>query len=118
MPALKVCDLVGENKPGEPSSNIRSRVVKARDVQLKRYKNKRVYCNSQMDTSDLKKYCQLDKQTKDLLNGAIERLGLSGRAYDRILKVGRTIADLENKENIEASHIAEAIGYRNLDRLV
>ncbi|MCB4791743.1 MAG: YifB family Mg chelatase-like AAA ATPase [Elusimicrobia bacterium] len=118
VPALKVCDLVGENKPGEPSSNIRSRVVKARDVQLKRYKNKRVYCNSQMDTSDLKKYCQLDKQTKDLLNGAIERLGLSGRAYDRILKVGRTIADLEGKENIEISHIAEAIGYRNLDRVI
>jgi magnesium chelatase family protein len=117
VPALKTTDLAQENKTSEHSLGIRERVINARAMQLDRLKSKKKHCNSQMDTNDIKKYCKLDKESKDLLLNAIERLNLSGRAYDRILKVSRTIADMESKGEIEASHVAEAIGYRNLDRV-
>ena len=76
-----------------------------------------VYCNAQMGVKQAKKFCALDQEGKNLVRSAIEKLGLSARAYDRILKVARTIADLDNSEKINSSHLAEAIQYRSLDRI-
>lgn len=102
---------------GEPSSAIRERVLKARQIQMERYKGvKGVYCNAQMTTSLLQKYVQLDEAALTLLRTAMKKFNLSARAYDRILKVSRTIADLEGAGQVQSHHIAEAIGYRNLDR--
>lgn len=104
-------------KPAEKSSSIRERVMRARDIQSSRFgESSGIYSNSQMTTKMLNNYCQLQDEGKELLKNAMERLGLSARAYDRILKVARTIADLEASENIENHHIAEAIQYRSLDR--
>jgi len=101
----------------ELSSTVRDRVVKARAIQAKRFENiKGVYSNSQMSSSMQRRYCQLDEAGGKLLKTAMELRGLSARAYDRILKVARTIADLDDSENINAEHISEAINYRNLDR--
>ena len=102
---------------GEPSSAIRERVLQARKIQEERYKSIRgIYCNAQMTTSLLQEYVQLDDAALNLLRTAMKKLNLSARAYDRILKVSRTIADLEGSERVETHHIAEAVGYRNLDR--
>ena len=102
---------------GESSATIRERVLKARQIQSERYKGvKGIHCNAQMTTSLLQKYVQLDDQALNILRTAMKKFNLSARAYDRILKVSRTIADLEGVENVQSSHIAEAIGYRNLDR--
>jgi magnesium chelatase family protein len=101
----------------EESSSIRKRVIVARNVQKNRFVNQtHIHCNAQMRTKDLKTYCGLSDASNTLLKNAMERLGLSARAYDRILKVARTVADLENSTNIETNHIAEAIQYRSLDR--
>ena len=106
-----------KTKPGETSKTIRDRVIVARNIQTFRFQTSEgIYSNSQMRTKDLRLHCQLDEISSSLLKTAMERLGLSARAYDRILKVGRTIADLENSKNIEQHHIAEAIQYRSLDR--
>jgi magnesium chelatase family protein len=108
---------LSKQQVSEHSEDIRERVIKARKIQSERYKNdKQIHCNAQMRTKDLKTYCELNETSNTLLKNAMERLGLSARAYDRILKVARTIADLENSENIETNHIAEAIQYRSLDR--
>jgi magnesium chelatase family protein len=102
---------------GEPSKVIRERVIKARIIQQARFANHdSVYSNSQMSRKDLEKYCSLSDEGRNLLKTAMEKLSLSARAYDRILKVSRTIADLESSENIEPQHLAEAIQYRSLDR--
>jgi magnesium chelatase family protein len=101
----------------EKSHSVRERVVKARQVQDKRYEaNDRVHCNAQMSSKQLREICKIDEAGTELLKTAMERLGLSARAYDRILKVARTIADLEASEKIENNHLAEAIQYRSLDR--
>ncbi len=101
----------------ESSNSVRERVINARKIQEKRFKNEEgIYCNAQMHTRLLHTYAQPDDSGLKLLKNAMERLLLSARAYDRILRVARTIADLEACENIQAAHIAEAIGYRNLDR--
>jgi magnesium chelatase family protein len=101
----------------ESSKDIRERVIKARQLQTERYKAADgIYCNAQMRTKDLRTYCSLDDASSSLLKTAMERLGLSARAYDRILKVARTIADLESSTAIKTNHIAEAIQYRSLDR--
>lgn len=101
----------------ESSSMVRERVVKARAVQAGRFASvKGIYCNAQMSSSMQRKYCQLDETGGKLLRTAMEMRGLSARAYDRIIKVARTIADLEGSENITAEHISEAINYRNLDK--
>lgn len=101
----------------ESSEIIRDRVIKARGVQTKRFLNQPdIYCNAQMKTKDLSLYCKLTESGVTLLKNAMERLGLSARAYDRILKVSRTIADLDSSLNIETQHLAEAIQYRSLDR--
>lgn len=101
---------------GEPSKVIRKRVIKARNIQRKRFENSSLHSNAQMSRKDLDKYCPLDKQGITLLKTAMEKLNLSARAYDRILKVSRTIADLEESDNIKPGHLAEAIQYRSLDR--
>ena len=102
---------------GESSATIRERVLKARQIQSERYKGvKGIYCNAQMTTSLLQKYVQLDETALNLLRTAMKKFNLSARAYDRILKVSRTIADLEGVAQVQSHHIAEAIGYRNLDR--
>jgi magnesium chelatase family protein len=101
----------------ESSKGIRDRVIAARLIQSNRFvDSENVHCNAQMRTKDLKTYCELNETGNTLLKNAMERLGLSARAYDRILKVARTIADLDNSKNIETNHIAEAIQYRSLDR--
>jgi magnesium chelatase family protein len=102
---------------GESSTAIRERVVASREIQEQRFLGmKGVYCNAQMSTRMVRQVCQLDNAGKQLLKGAISKLGLSARAYDRILKVSRTIADLDRSEHIKSNHIAEAIQYRSLDR--
>lgn len=100
----------------ESSAEIKKRVNKARDVQLQRFKNSGVYCNAKMNEKEFKEYCALDKASTDILEIAFKKLNLSARAYNRILKVARTIADLDGKENIEKQHILEAIQYRSLDK--
>lgn len=108
---------LSKERNAEKSADIRVRVVAAREIQKKRFENyKGIYSNSQMTTKMLQTFCELDETCKTLLKNAMERLGLSARAYDRILKVSRTIADLDNEENILPNHIAEAIQYRSLDR--
>ena len=103
--------------PGEPSSVIRERVIKARQIQEARFKDvKGVHCNAQMTERMIHQYSEPDAASMDMLRMAMERLKLSARAYSRILKVARTIADLDNAEKVQSQHIAEAIGYRNLDR--
>ena len=116
-------DDISKAPKGEPSSAIRERVLKARQIQSERYSSLpevagkgRVHCNAQMNTSLLQQYVQLDEHSLHLLRTAMQKFNLSARAYDRILKVSRTIADLEGSEQVRSHHIAEAIGYRNLDR--
>ncbi|MNE40302.1 Competence protein ComM [compost metagenome] len=98
------------------SDTIRERVIRARDIQTARFGETDVYCNAQMSHKHLQEYCALDMVSANLLKVAMKKLSLSARAYDRILKVARTIADLEGIENIKAEHIAEAIQFRSLDR--
>ncbi|MCD6112871.1 MAG: YifB family Mg chelatase-like AAA ATPase [Bacteroidales bacterium] len=101
----------------EKSEKIRERVIKARLIQTERFKNnKGIYCNAQMTTKLLKNICKIDEESMTILKNAMEKLGLSARAYDRILKVSRTIADLENSKDIKPEHLSEAIQYRSLDR--
>jgi magnesium chelatase family protein len=100
----------------EKSDKVRERVVSAREIQAKRFAGANMYCNAQMSSKQLKTYCQINDAGNQLLKTAMEKLNLSARAYDRILKVARTIADLDNSENIETQHLAEAINYRSLDR--
>ena len=103
--------------PGEPSSAIRERVIKARQIQEARLKDfKGIHCNAQMTERMLHQFAEPDSASMDMLRMAMEKLKLSARAYSRILKVARTIADLTGSEKVESMHIAEAIGYRNLDR--
>ena len=104
-------------KAGEPSEKIRERVIKARQIQEARFKDfKGIHCNAQMTERMLHQFAEPDAASMDMLRMAMERLKLSARAYSRILKVARTIADLDNSESVQSQHIAEAIGYRNLDR--
>lgn len=108
---------LSKQQNSEGSKQIRGRVIKARLLQSERFeKNDKIHCNAQMGSQELKKYCELDEGGSSLLKSAMEKLGLSARAYDRILKVARTIADLEASEKIETHHLAEAIQYRSLDR--
>ncbi|KAA6304850.1 Competence protein ComM [termite gut metagenome] len=110
-------DKISDKRQGESSEAIRKRVIKARQTQEKRYTSHTgVYCNAQMTSKLLATYAQPDEAGLSLLKNAMNRLNLSARAYDRILKVARTIADLEGDEHILSAHLGEAISYRNLDR--
>jgi magnesium chelatase family protein len=104
-------------QPGETSAQIRERVIAARQRQHTRFAGKpKVTCNARMGARELKSFCELDEPTRDLLKHAMTEYNLSARAYDRILKVSRTIADLVGAENISGDHISEAIQFRSLDR--
>ena len=108
---------ISDSRPAEPSAVIRERVIRARRIQEERYRNiPGIYCNAQMNSQLLNRFAQPDAQSKERLKAAMARFNLSARAYNRILKVARTIADLEGSENIGLAHISEAISYRNLDR--
>jgi magnesium chelatase family protein len=116
VPAVKYKELTG-GSTGDSSLVIRERVKKAREIQLKRFDDrKNLYCNADMESKEIRKYCIIDEKGEELLKTAIPRLGLSARAYDRILKVSRTIADLASSPGITAQHVSEAIQYRSLDR--
>ncbi len=108
---------LAETTEAERSAVIRERVMRARKVQAERFAHtKGVHCNAQMSSKMLRQYCEVSVEGQNLLRYAMDKLGLSARAYDRILKVSRTIADLEGAEHIQVKHLSEAIGYRNLDR--
>ena len=108
---------LSQMKPGESSAQIRERVVNARKIQEERFRtHKGIHCNAQMSERMLHEYAEPDAESLKMLRIAMERLNLSARAYTRILKVARTIADLEGSERVHSHHIAEAIGYRSLDR--
>ena len=100
----------------ESSTEIRKRVNAARRIQNERYKGTEITCNAMLTPAMIHQYCELTDGAKELLKNAFERMGLSARAYDRILKVSRTIADLDESELIDVKHIAEALQYRSLDR--
>ncbi|QUB90994.1 YifB family Mg chelatase-like AAA ATPase [Prevotella denticola] len=108
---------ISQSTPGEPSAAIRERVIRARTVQTERFRDYRnIHCNAQMSERMIHEFAEPDEASVTLLRNAMERLKLSARAYNRILKVARSIADLEASETVQVQHIAEAIGYRNLDR--
>jgi magnesium chelatase family protein len=109
-------DQLSSKAPAERSAEIRKRVVSARQRQHERFRDRKIFSNANMQSNDIKSYCEIDSASQELLKMAITKLGLSARAYDRILKVARTIADLAGEENINSSHIGEAIQYRTLDR--
>lgn len=115
VPAVKYKDLASK-QGDEPSLTIRDRVVNAREIQRKRFSGRGLFSNSDMQSKDIKEFCRIDSAGEELLKMAITKLGLSARAYDRILKVARTIADLSASNEIQPEHISEAIQYRSLDR--
>jgi len=115
VPTVKYRELASPH-PSESSAVIRERVARAREIQLEHLKGEKLYCNAQMSSRQIRKYCSVSEDSENLLEMAIDRLGFSARAHDRILKVARTIADLEGASYIEANHISEAIQYRSLDR--
>lgn len=116
VPRLNYEELSQKKRSGDPSEVIRKRVNCARKIQEKRYKKESSLFNAHLESKELEKYCVLDKEGEELLKMAILELGISARAYDKILKVSRTISDLEGSEAISAGHVSEAIGYRSLDR--
>ena len=107
---------LASDAPAESSDSIRQRVEVARHIQLERFHGENIFSNDQMTPRLIRKYCAIDSASKSLLEHAITRLGLSARAYDRILKVSRTLADLQGKQKVEPGHVSEAIQYRTLDR--
>ena len=115
VPAVPYKDLMQEGQ-AESSRTIQRRVAASRAVQSGRFKRAKIYCNAQMSSRHIKAHCRIDPASRALLESAIDKFGLSARAFNRILKISRTIADLAAAGNIESSHVAEAIQYRTLDR--
>jgi len=115
VPAVKYGEL-RSNERGESSADVRKRVEAAREKQIERFRSSEIFCNAQMTTREIHRHCATDAAADQLLEAAMTKLALSARAYTRILKVARTIADLAKADVIGASHIAEAIQYRSLDR--
>ncbi len=115
VPRVEFKDIASRDR-GEASAEIRKRIVRARKRQLQRMKGKRIFCNAQMGTREVKRFCVVDEKSKELLEMAVNRLGFSARAYTRALKVARSIADLSGEEKIGSVHVSEAIQYRMLDK--
>jgi magnesium chelatase family protein len=115
VPAVPYKDLMRDGQ-AESSQAIQSRVAAARAIQSRRFKRAKIYCNAQMSSRHIKTHCRIDATARALLESAIDKLGLSARAFNRILKISRTIADLAATVNIDPTHVAEAIQYRTLDR--
>jgi magnesium chelatase family protein len=116
VPAVRFKELAGVGAPTESSEDIRARVAAARGRQLARFEGEGIFANAQMSPRQIRLHCRIDAECERLLEGAMARQGLSARAYDRILKVSRTIADLDAADDIRPAHVAEAVGYRSLDR--
>jgi magnesium chelatase family protein len=118
VPAVQFREITSEST-GEPSAEIRKRVVAARNRQHERFRDRpRITCNARMGSRELKQYCELDSATLELLKFAMADLNLSARAYDRVLKVARTIADLAGTKEIKSEHVSEAIQFHSLDRQI
>ena len=115
VPAVPYKDLSG-GRAAESSEIIRHRVVTARSTQLRRFFDEHIYSNAQMGPRHIRKYCVLNTECEKIMENAVTKLGFSARGYDRILKVARTIADLEGAEDLEPKHLSEAVQYRTLDR--
>lgn len=115
VPAVPYEELLSRER-GESSEEIRKRVLRGRQIQHERFQKTTIFCNAQMSNRQLQTYCELPKDAENLLKGAMEHLGLSARAHTRVLKIARTIADMAASEQIQMSHMAEAIGYRSMDR--
>jgi magnesium chelatase family protein len=115
VPGVKFQDIVGRSE-GESSMSIRERVVRARKIQLARFRNRGIFGNARMGPKDVKAFCRINHEGEKLLEAAMTKLGFSARAYDRSLKVARTIADLAGDEDIGLAHLSEAIQYRAMDR--
>ena len=109
-------DDLSSKQPGECSAEIKKRVNKAREIQLRRFAGTDIVCNAQMSPAQTRKYCVLSEQAQNALKLAFEKLGLSARAYDKVLRVSKTIADLDQSDIIDTHHILEAVQYRSLDR--
>ena len=116
VPAVRFKDLTGEAPPTENSEAIRARVIRARDLQRERLRAENIFSNAAMSPRHIRRFCRIDGECERMLENAMTRQGLSARAYDRILKVSRTIADLDASDCIRPTHVAEAVGYRSLDR--
>jgi magnesium chelatase family protein len=117
VPRLRQEEMIHAGGTGEPSASIRERVVAARERQSARFEgSSNLHCNAHMQSKQIKHFCPVGDDVKDLLRAAISQLGLSARAYDRILKLARTVADLEDQAEVQLAHVAEAIQYRALDR--
>ena len=117
VPAVKFRELVGEPAAeAESSAEIRDRVMHARERQRHRLNGEKIFANAAMTPRMIRRFCRIDADSEQMLERAMTRLGLSARAYDRILKVSRTIADLEASDRIQSKHVSEAVGYRSLDR--
>ena len=115
VPALKYQEM-SRGQTGDSSAAVAKRVKAARIVQQERFQKHKIFCNAHMSPRHLRKFCVLQGEAEQLLESAVERLGFSARAHDRVLKVARTIADLAGQEDLSAEHVAEAIQYRSLDR--
>jgi magnesium chelatase family protein len=117
VPAVKFRELTGDTSPeSESSAAIRARAMNSRQRQRERFADEKIFSNAAMTPRMIRRYCRIDSKSEQMLEHAMTRLGLSARAYDRILKVSRTIADLEGAKNIGPTHVSEAVGYRSLDR--
>ena len=117
VPAVKFRELTGDESADTDSSTvIRNRVIKARQRQLRRFNGEKIFANAAMTPRMIRTHCSIDSTSERMLESAMTRLGLSARAYDRILKVSRTIADLEDSDTINSTHVSEAVGYRSLDQ--
>jgi magnesium chelatase family protein len=115
VPSVRYRDLTAKSS-GESSGALKERIGRARSMQKKRFEDQNVQFNARMSDKQIKVYCTIDEDSQKLIEMAIEKLGLSARAYTKVLKVARTIADIDEEEKIQSSHVAEAIQYRNLDR--
>ncbi|MCK5101044.1 MAG: ATP-binding protein, partial [Desulfobacteraceae bacterium] len=116
VPQVPYKDLAGKSKPSESSVHIRKRVEAARKIQRMRLEKENLFCNAAMNSNHIKKYCTLNADSEILLEKAVERFGLSARAYARVKKLSRTIADLDKAVDIQPAHIAEAIQYRSFGK--